>query len=229
MSRNYAALFTSLLILLSISTCHSQHSYGFRLGADASTLNVSNDEVGHFSAMIYGPVAGVVVSMPLASDIVLQGELLFATKGQWEKVSFPYAKGYSCKERIHYLELPFSLYVDLGKNKSRGLFIPVGIYFGLGVGGSSTYVDDASGHKEKGDVVFVKRTDPSSNPRDFFVKRTDYGCNFGLGYKFKKVAVDFTYNIGLKDIHPPEDKNDKLSVKNLYLRLAASYYFTNEE
>jgi hypothetical protein len=145
-------------------------------------------------------------------------------------VTTPFNNGYSIKERIHYLEVPVSLAFDLGKDRKKGFFIPVGIYFAYGVGGKTIYKNNRTSATETGRVIFTNGV--VTTPRgyyDLFVKRGDFGINFGLGHKVKNLLFDFTYNLGLTNIHPKQSASDKLIVKNLYLRFGATYMFKTKK
>ncbi len=216
------------LFLITVLTSHGQKNYGVKVGINYATQVLSGEPANSYtySDAIIGFHAGWSGSFNITPSIMFRPEVLLSKKGQLEKISPPYSKGYSFRDQIYYLESPLMLSLDLGKSRERGFFLTTGVYLACGLSGRSVYIDNATHVEENRSVRFQSGV---TTPGDeLVVKRFDSGLIAGVGYRVSRLAFDLTHNIGFTNIHTKTSTDDKMITRNLVLKFGVCYLFGSD-
>lgn len=214
------SVFSGFLTLVSAQT-----TIGISAGYLASNQSISNLDAGSVrvyaswwdnarSRYISGFSVGPYASTLLSKKIQIKSSMIYAQKGQEEFLDGGGNGGDGIfKDRISYLMLPLELTFTNRPNKKNAMFWRFGLYVSRGISGSTSYTlkEDRSstwgyspGDFEEGEVYFKKeitRREDYEN-MDLIVKPWDMGGILGLGFKFDKIPVSFTYQFGLLNVHP---------------------------
>ena len=175
-------LLFALLSLLALSNVKAQQlSYGFKLGANLTTMNTDGDETKTgFNGGVFGQLR--------IANFAIQPEVLFSMQGAkydyitlWDDIMIQYTG----KVNISYLSVPVML---------QYYIIP-----GLAVEGGPQ-VSFLLAAKNKPD-------DWESRKIKNLMKSTDFALNFGASYKLPAVPLGFyaRYSLGLSDIFEKEN------------------------
>lgn len=150
-----------------------------------------------------GLVAGAFVTLPIASWLELQPEVLYAMKGAKVNDTF----GASTLQ-IDYVELPVLARISRPGSGRIGYYAAGGPTFGLRVRARSRTEFEG----ETGDI------DVSDQ-----VSRTDVGVALGGGVEIGALVIDARYTLGLTDID--KDDSDEVKVSNRVLSLTVGFRF----
>ena len=136
---------------------------------------------------------GAVVEIPVSDKFSIQPELLYSSQGAKDKSSDDLLK-------LDYINIPImaKFYV------ADGFSVELGPQVGLLLSAEEEFDGEAEDIKD-------------------FINSTDFGVNFGLGYKMETgLNFGIRYNVGLSDI--PEDSEDD-SIKNGVFQVSVGYMF----
>lgn len=209
--------FFSVFALFSIAALNAQEvNFGAKAGVNfASITGEDTDDLdGRTSFHI-----GVVTEISVSEKFSVQPELLYSSQGATMEESYS-EDGYSVKVdgtvKLDYINIPIiaKYYV------AEGFSIEAGPQIGFLIN-SEMEVDATA----TGDGM----TESYSESEDLqdYVKGTDIGLNFGLGYKLEN-GLNFgaRYNLGLTDGNDdPEFFESEEAFKNSVIQLSVGFFF----
>ena len=188
MKKMMRKLITGMLFLtLSVGFVSAQTQFGIKGGYNASKLVA--EKGGYTSKNLSSFNAGVVADIDLAPALTVRTGLEIAGKGGKYESNVG-----NLEIKPLYLEVPFTLNVNLPISQAVKVYAGAGPYVGVGIGGkiktSGTPLDIFN------DNVDIKwGSDNKSH-----LKRVESGLNVGAGLKFnKRVGLHVQYELGLTD------------------------------
>ncbi len=211
-------LISILLFTAMFTAVQSFAQLSFGVKGSFNMYNLSskdNDGKKIESSMIPAFDAGAFVEIPIAPEFYFRPELYFATKGAKSKNQTP-----ESKINLSYIVLPLNfLYKsDLSGGK---VFIGIGPYLALGVGGKISSGSNDYKIKFKNDVTM------NDLETSLYYKPIDFGANLIAGYEFKnKISLAINTSLGLTNIESKVDgKQADSSTKNNGFGLTIGYQF----
>lgn len=198
-----------------------QFELGFRAGATVNTVNERNADINgvDYSYQYYSGVNfGFFTDLQLTKSSALELAVEITQRGYRENanyVSDSLAFNQETEITYFYTRLPFLYkhYIPLQKGR---IFAKGGMYLGVGLGGrylanpdiylNRTGIDYINEPYERG-VVFAASLHAQALTNafyggDLYLNRFDYGTTFGLGYRYKKLVIDLSYDLGLRNMVP---------------------------
>jgi len=156
--------------------------------------------------VLFGVNLGLFAELPLISDISLQPEILFSSKGAELKYDNAFATG-TAKFRLNYIEVPLLLKLNVTKS------------FNVHFGPYAAFLIDSKITNEdaNGSVNFEQEVSNDD------LNKFDYGLAGGIGFDFGAFGIGARYNHGLNTVGKertffgqtytfPDSKNSVLSV-----------------
>ncbi len=203
----FTAMFTAV-------QAFAQLSFGVKGAFNMYNLSSKdNDGKKIESSMIPAFDAGAFVEIPIVPEFYFRPELYFATKGAKSKNQTP-----ESKINLSYIVLPLNfLYKsDLSGGK---VFIGIGPYLALGVGGKISSGSNDYKIKFKNDVTM------NDLETTLYYKPLDFGANLIAGYEFKNnISLAINTSLGLTNIESKVDgKQADSSTKNNGFGLTIGY------
>lgn len=177
--------------------------FGVKGGVNFS--NMYTDDVDDENVLT-GFNVGVFAKLPITTNIAIQPELSYTTKGSELTYNNTFAQG-KAKFRLNYIEAPILLVVNLTENFN----VHAGPYLAYLIDGKSTNDSDAN---------FFDSEEELDND-DF--NKFDAGLSAGLGFDFDSFSIGARYNYGLTTVGKernfegttytvPDGKNSVLNV-----------------
>ncbi|HTK17888.1 MAG TPA: porin family protein [Mucilaginibacter sp.] len=194
-------------------------SYGIKGGLNLSTFDYSGgypgvNESGRLDFHI-GAVADIAIH-----HFSIQPGLYYITKGSAVSAVIPYYNNAGIQPgvvyekgstRLHYLELPVNVLYHLDLS-SLSLFFGAGPYLGYGLNGKESFTaTGAVDSKYTSDAKF-------GNPG---YRNPDYGVNFIVGERIKRISLDLNYSLGLRNLYGSPDSK----LKNRVVGVSVGYWF----
>ncbi|MBO9152770.1 porin family protein [Chitinophaga sp. GCM10012297] len=198
----------SVAALLIAGATFAQTKFGIVAGPSFSsyTYKISGDK--ETSSLLTNFRAGLTADLQLADEFYIQPSLLYTGKGGKEEVL-----GFDTKTNISYLELPinFMYKPEVGNGN---LFIGLGPYFAVGLGGNSETVVGNS----------VVKNDIEFGDENGEMKRFDAGANFQVGYELP-MGLNFGLftDLGLINLRGNGDSDN--SFRNTAFGVTVGYKF----
>ncbi|MCP4121183.1 MAG: PorT family protein [Bacteroidetes bacterium] len=133
------------LVMLCLSA-ESQVNVGIRAGVNMSTIT-NGLQSGFEKRVAFGPGGGMIVNVPVRSNIHVQPEVLINARGPAYKI---WTVGVAEKGiiRLYYIDIPLTVKGYLGSGMLRG-FLGTGPQFSVGLFLQSIYRQSAVGISEK--------------------------------------------------------------------------------
>ncbi|WP_400080091.1 porin family protein [Winogradskyella sp. R77965] len=183
-----------------IAVVNAQVSFGAKAGVNLS--DISGEIVDSFdgrTSLFFGAVAEIQIS----EQFSFQPELLFSSQGSDYSEDFD-GEDFEGTVKVNYLNVPLmaKYYV------AEGFSIEAGPQIGFLLSAKDEYEDQEDDIKD-------------------FLKSTDFGVNFGLGYKLDS-GLNFSarYNLGLSDnIDADGFETDGAEYKNSVIQIGLGYFF----
>lgn len=222
-SQLYQLVICTCLFLCVHSQIQGQGEFGFKIGGNISRIN------GHFEyyKTTYRPgfQAGFSYKHLLGETIFIRPEIAFTQKGG--KIDYKiYGETGSDYElygyqKVNYLELPLNIDFKLGSNEKNFMYVSIGAYYAIAVGGNLVLDNKLTDHDDPEnsrtihyrmqmqykDVITTgdqRKYKSSFEQENGFLKKSDAGVKLGLGYQLGSIRTDLTYCIGLRNINPHE-------------------------
>ena len=178
---------------------YAQNAQNISLGAKAGLnfATISGDGTDGIDPIIAFHV-GAVAEFPIFENFSLQPELLYSAQGAEDT-----AEGMTVKAKLNYLNIPV-----IGKYYFTDAF--------------SLEIGPQIGFLLKADV---EAEGVSVDAKDLF-KSTDFGLNFGVGYKLNN-GLNFSarYNLGLSNINDFDDEGEDFKNQNSVFQISIGYFF----
>lgn len=211
-------LILTLLITAILTAVQSFAQTSFGIKGSFNMYNVSAKDVEGDkieSSMIPAFDAGVYAEIPIVPEFYFRPELLFATKGAKSKDEDP-----EVTQHLSYIVLPLD-FLYKGDLSGGKVFIGIGPYIALGVGGKITSGSLSYDIKFKNDVALNDMEDA------VYYKPLDFGGNLMAGYEFKnKFSFAINTSLGITNIESKvEGKQPESSTKNIGFGLTLGYRF----
>jgi len=197
--------FTLIVCLMfSITNMQAQIKFGPALGLNLSTMKVKSNLGDLYPKTIVGFNVGVISEFSLTSNLFLQPALLFSIKGSKFTIT-----GEGETDTPSFIEIPVNVVYKFGSGSTK-FFLNAGPYFAYGIGGKIKW----EGESDK--IKF------GSGENDDY-KAFDYGLNLGAGGEIDNFIISAHYELGLANLMPGGDANDKLN--NRVIGLSIGYLF----
>ena len=217
-----------LLIIIAMfigAMAKTQFSVGPKIGLNLNkfVFDYKDQDAAHDTKYKFGFQVGAMAKYQVSKPFAVRMGLMLVNKGTAFK-SFPYREGDSItgkvtitkgymREAIYNLEIPldFVFGVSLGDDE---LFFHVGPYFGVAFGGKRKWdyeysVTTINSNMETGQVYGEKKIKTKNTVGDEeladdadYIRLTDYGLNFGLGYRLYSFEYNIQYGLGLSNLTP---------------------------
>lgn len=182
-------LFLLIAVILLCLNLNAQSSGtpddGIKFGVKAGVnfASITGDDTDNLSSLT-GFHVGAVVDIPVSEKFSVQPELLYSTQG----AEYSDSDGYDGKFKLNYINIPImaKYYV------ADGFSIQAGPQIGFNTSAKDEYTGVDPGFNGDSGTDDIKD----------FVKGTDFGINFGLGYEMQ-TGLNFSarYCLGLSDIN----------------------------
>lgn len=175
-----------------------QPSFGVKAGVNFSDIN--GPDVESFNGKTSFHV-GAVAEIPVSDNFAVQPELLYSEQGSdYEEESFDGTVS------VNYLNIPVMAKFEV----AEGLSVEAGPQIGFLLSAKDEY--DFEGGSEEEDIKDQ-------------LKGTDFGLNFGLGYKLEN-GLNFSarYNLGLSNVNDG-DIDDGAEYKNGVFQIGIGFLF----
>ena len=181
--------------------------FGFKGGVNFSNMYTENVDD---SNVLTGLNAGIFVKLPISTNIAIQPELYYTTKGSEVIYNNAFVSG-TAKFRVNYVEMPVLLVVNI----SEVFNFQIGPYVG--------YLLDGKVTNESTSPVF--NFEDNIDPDEF--NKIDAGVAAGVGVDFGNIGIGARYNYGLTKVGKertyagtsytfPDGKNSVLSFYATY-------------
>ncbi len=179
---------------------NAQVTFGAKAGVNFS--DITGEKVDSFEGLTSFHV-GAVAEIQISEKFSVQPELIYSMQGSDYSEDFE-GDDFEGSVKVNYLNIPLmaKYYV------ADGFSLEAGPQIGLLVSATDEYEDEEDDIKD-------------------FLKSTDFGINFGLGYKLES-GLNFTarYNIGLSDNLDADDfETDGAEYKNSVIQFSVGYFF----
>ena len=190
----------SAMALLSFVALNAQVNFGAKAGVNFS--DITGDDVDSFTGRTAFHV-GVVAEIMVSDMFAVQPELLYSAQGSDYEEDFE-GETYEGEVPVDYLNIPIMAKLYVGEG---GFSVEAGPQIGLLLSAK----DKGEGYEED-----IKDQ----------VKGTDFGVNFGLGYKLEN-GLNFgaRYNLGLTDVNDSETLDSGSEYKNSVIQVSVGYFF----
>lgn len=197
-----ASIIFSLTIVSCCSTADasataSDKKVVFGAKAGVNFADITGDDVESFKGLTSFHL-GAVAEIPICNSISLQPELLYSRQGSdYEEASF------SGSVKADYLNVPVMAKYYLGE----GFSVEAGPQIGFLMSAKDEY-------------------DGGDDDIKDYLKSTDFGVNFGLGYKLDN-GLNFSarYNLGLSNVNDSNDLDAGAEYKNSVIQIGIGYFF----
>ncbi|WKN44570.1 porin family protein [Tunicatimonas pelagia] len=180
--------FIFLLSLLVCSNLLAQVSIGIKAGGALSSH--TSEDIGMGDGDFIKPtyLGGLFVNVPLASNLSVQSEVLYANKGYQSKVT---PRGsFTPRYHLHYISIPIMLQYQVVNR----LTVELGPELGYLLGTGSNINSSGFGSFSSEFPSFHEQLEASYRDLDIAV-------NIGVGYAFSdRWTLNLRYNMGLRDI-----------------------------
>lgn len=216
-SRILLLIVALLMFGITVNSQTSGISFGLRGGFDMQNINgrdidddqLTMDLVPRFNA-------GLVVDIPLGTDMFFQPGLFFTTKGAKSDAFFGLG---SVEYNLSYIELPLSLLYKPMLGNGR-FFLGFGPYLSYGIMGKTEYT--------VGNLTTEENIEFTSERSGLFAwkyfKPFDYGGNLFFGYELASgILLQLNTQLGMANIYPDPDSD--IVFKNTGFGLSLGYNF----
>ncbi|MDR3286922.1 MAG: PorT family protein [Prevotellaceae bacterium] len=165
--------------------------FGVRAGLNFPTLNGEQDE-GNSSYL--GVHFGLIVDIPLSSNLYIQPGLYLENKGCIYKY-YDYEDGanVSVRNGLAYIDIPVLLSYRIDLSDALQLHLNAGPFVGFGVFGTITYTWSMPGYGDETDK-------DDAFGKDSSFSTFDTGLSLGAGLSFGKIYCGLKYDFGLVNI-----------------------------
>jgi hypothetical protein len=191
-----------LMILLTTVTVSAQKtSVGFTAGATFSKVKAKADNISLSSDFKPGFTAGIIIDVPLSTNLSFQPALNYTQKGGTFK-----EEGETDKMTLNYLEIPLNFIYSTGAN--QGFFVGAGPALSYGLSGKEKFSDPS----------IVEPTKIKFGSDDEELKPFEFSANIISGYRFAKgFMLSANYNLGLTSLANAD--SDEGTLKNSYFAI----------
>jgi hypothetical protein len=214
------------LVVVGYSAKSQSDGVSFRLhsGLNAQTFN-GTDITGDKLNLSFVPRfnVGVMIDIPIVSELYIKSGLLFTTKGAKSNDQF-LGMNMSIEYNVAYAELPLSLLYKVSFGDGHILF-GLGPYLSYGIIGNVEHTISTTMVIEKIEFSYDYE---SLNPIELNkLNPVDYGGNLFLGYEFKrKILLQFNAQVGMAKVNANNTLlSSKTSFKNRGYGLSIEYKF----
>ena len=217
-------LFLFILVSFFPFTTFSQ-IFGVRGGLNLSNMLMKDKDYDFSEDFKIKPgfMIGPTADFSISSVLSIETGLLLSTKGYKHSYKGTYYKGGSyesnTKLNLLYLDIPIIMKGNYSISEQTYLFLAAGPYIGIGLTGKIKSESISNGEKE----TDSRDMEWGSDKENDFLKRLDYGLNFGAGVEFNSIQIALSYGLGLANISTYTD--DDVKIKNRVLQFSLGYRF----
>ena len=169
----------------------------FGVKAGVNFSDITGDDVDSFNGLTAFHI-GAVAELPISDTFSVQPELQYSAQGSdYEEESF------SGSVKANYLNVPVMAKFYVG----HGFSVEAGPQVGFLMSAKDEYDGGDEDIKD-------------------FLKGTDFGVNFGVGYTLGS-GLNFAarYNLGLSDVNDTDDLDGGAEYKNSVIQVSVGYFF----
>lgn len=209
----------SIILFTAIFTAvqsFAQASFGVKGSFNMYNLSAKDTDGKKIeTSMIPAFDLGVFAEIPIVPEFYFRPELYFATKGAKSKNESP-----ESKVHLSYIVLPLD-FMYKGDLSGGKVFIGIGPYIAIGVGGKGTIGSSDYDIKFKNDITM------NDAENAVYYKPLDFGGNLMAGYEFSnKFSFAINTSLGFANINSKIDgKKPESSTKNIGFGLTLGYRF----
>lgn len=213
-------------ILLFIGIVITGESFAQYLGVNAG-LNFSkihfNEDIYNYSSFKYNPGfnAGLTVEFPVQKVFSIETGLSFSSRGYRLKdklVINNMTEKNVGRFNVDYLDIPLMSKINI-KIRNTKFFGSFGPYIGIGL---LAYGKEITTLNNKVTEKIINYVEFGS-----YLKRLDFGLCFAVGVELKSFQISLNHGLGLANIAPPNDDNDK--VMHRVWGLSVGYKFIKKQ
>jgi hypothetical protein len=232
---------TLLLLTFGTQRSFSQMKFGVRGGVNfanvAQNYDEEDEEYETKWRVLYS--LGAVMDYSINDALSFQPAMLISAKGFGVDVDDAYDadKGYD-RFTVNYLEIPLNV-----AYKINAFQFYAGPFIAFGISGKNKWDMEWDDEDDSGDdkIAFVMKEKEYDDLDDYldddnvYMKRLDYGINFGAGYQVGPVLLSAGVSLGLANITPDlsmkddgfdVDRNaDDYKASTRTISLTATYFF----
>lgn len=252
---NYPALLLTIGCLAA-TAAHAQVSFSVapRLGLNVSTVSLNGSNLYDVQPRFGSGVEAGVLLDARSGNFAVQPSLLFSQKGfkldetrTQNDGNEVYDINAKATITLNYLQLPINFVYTSGGTEGFQFF--AGPYLGVLLGGSTdvslvvkekatgadAYRDSSTGTIKSGDKQPNENTSAigsSQNPNStgknvLYVRGFDAGLQGGVGYRYKMLQAQASYQIGFSNLVPADAKGQDVgyTAKNRGFTLSVGYLF----
>ncbi len=206
----------------------------FRIGATAG-LELSNmlikDNEETYSDILKskaGLKIGVIGEYSFNDYFALASELAFVQRGTKAKESQKEENwSFSGKNKINinYLQIPINAKLSYPINDNFSIFGFAGPYVAFALSGkiSAEYTETYYGETESDKIS--EKIKFGSNEGEDYLKRFDFGLNFGVGTEYKGCFLKAQYDLGLSNISVYSEEGAKIKNRNFGISIGYMFGF----
>lgn len=189
-----------VLGMFGMASVNSQIKFGAKAGVNFADITGKNvDSFDGRTSFHFGAVAEIEISEKFS----FQPELIYSSQGSDYSEDFE-GQSFEGTVKVDYLNIPLMAKYYI----MEGLSIEGGPQIGFLLSAKDEYDDGEDDLKD-------------------FLKSTDFGINFGLGYKLDNgLFFSARYNLGLSDnLDNSEFESEGAEYKNSVIQLSVGYFF----
>ncbi len=201
-------LLTMLIVGLNLTA--QENHFGIKLNIGQNTFAYKNVEGSQYSTGKIGLGIGFMGEFMINDQFAIAPEINYTMAGDNYEGE---ESGIKFKSTIYlsYLKIPLLARYYINENFS----IEAGPYLGMLLTADRDY-----------SITYDGNTDRDSKSIKDVFNDTDFGLNFGLGYKMENgLFINARYSYGLSIINVLEDSNDKQEVRNAAINIGIGYFF----
>ena len=198
------------LLIVGLNLTAQESHFGIKLNVGQNTFTYKNIDLSDYSKGKIGLGIGFMAEFMISDQLAIAPEINYTMAGDhYEGEEF--GVSFNSTLYLSYLKVPLLARYYINESLS----VEAGPYLGMLLSADSESSYTYNGNTDS----------DSDNVKEDF-NDTDFGLNFGLGYKMGNgLFIDARYSYGLSKINVLDDSNDKEEVRNAAINIGIGYFF----
>jgi hypothetical protein len=219
--KNLTKFVISLILLLGFTASFGQR-FGVKAGLNMAKISFSEDAEDFFDDIKYAPKfhVGLSYEYPFSDMFAVETGVLLSAKGfrvSGKETDDGMEYKYSGGMNVFNAEIPINAKVYFPIGDDLNAYVSAGPYVGAGLMGNTKFKFTVDGETESDSEKLVFGNDDESD-----IKRLDYGVNIGAGIAREKLQAGAFFGLGLANIIPGGDADNKGT--NQIIGLSLTYF-----